>query len=348
MFSGSVLVTLCLFGMVMAASLNGSAVDNSSDEVHDHEHDSHTKIFLSLLLNGTSSNSNSTDAKNSTSSQLKVRDVDDVKSLNETSDAFNSTSSNSTDQMRRRQIDDLKTLNATDDSVNSTRKANETIQQIRRAAIPTTKPSEMEDLDDDAVNATEKAKARDHGEEEEDDDVIEDGPEGIVNSTTTHPERRDLDDVILNALNTTEEDDEADNSTNKASSRIEERAVTLNASLESFNETRLNSSDMVSNMTVRAAGNETEVNGTTTNSTTTTASPWSILPFFRDLTKAKEEINEDEAVNDIKARSVFIVETLNDDLEDDASLDAEPDAEPSEEDRSIGNSTTTADPQDES
>jgi hypothetical protein len=153
------------------------------------------------------------------------------------------------------------------------------------------------------------------------------------------------------------EDDEedADNSTNKAwsNSRLQERAATLNASLTSSNETRLNSTDMAAtNKTVRAAGNETlngtdsQVNATTT---TTTASPWSILPFFRDLTKAKEEVNDTkEAVDKLRTRSVFIVETLNDDIEDDASLDAEPDSEPSEEDRSASsNSTTTAHPQDE-
>ena len=106
------------------------------------------------------------------------------------------------------------------------------------------------------------------------------------------------------------------------------------------------------NKTVRAAGNET-LNGTDSQvnaTTTTTASPWSILPFFRDLTKAKEEVNDTkEAVDKLNTRSVFIVETLNDDIEDDASMDAEPDSEPSEEDNSSSssNSTTTAHPQDE-
>lgn len=165
-----------------------------------------------------------------------------------------------------------------------------------------------------------------------------------------------MDDVILKALNATEEDDEeeADNSTNKAwsNSRLQERAAEiLNASLTSSNETQLNSTDMAAtNKTVRAAENETlngtdsEVNSTTT---TTTASPWSILPFFRDLTKAKEEVVNDtkEAVDKLKTRSVFIVETLNDDIEDDASLDV--DSEPSDEDKSSSNSTTTAHPQDE-
>ena len=57
--------------------------------------------------------------------------------------------------------------------------------------------------------------------------------------------------------------------------------------------------------------------------------------------KAKEDVN-DEAEN-IKTRSVFIIETLNDDVEDDISLDAEP----SEEDGSRNSTiTTTADPQD--
>jgi len=338
-------VTLCLVGAVMSASLNGT-VNNDSD-VHDHvdhnsdmhEHDSNAKIFLSLLINSTASNSTS----NNSTSKPKVRDVnDDVKSLNDSSefDALNSTekaAANATNQLRRRQVD-VKALNDTD-ALNSTKAGNET-SQLRGIII---------------------IKNRDVDQEDEEDFLLE-GPEGIEaddenNSTTRRPKLRDLDDVILKALNATEEEDEedADNSTNKAwsNSRLQERAATLNASLTSSNETRLNSTDMAAtNKTVRAAGNETlngtdsQVNATTT---TTTASPWSILPFFRDLTKAKEEVNDTkEAVDKLNTRSVFIVETLNDDIEDDASSDVEPDSEPSEEDRSASsNSTTTAHPQDE-
>jgi len=360
MFSESFLVTLCLLGIVTAASLNGTAGNNSSDEIHDHEHDSNTKVFLSLLGNGTSSSNSTSLVKNSTSSQPKVRDVDSVKGLNNTSDAFNSTSKNSTNEMRKRQIDeDLKSLNATEDALNSIKSANVTSQEFR-AAIPAMKPRKIEDLEDDAVNATENANTTKSSQtipadamkpmkreiDLEEVDLL-DGPEGVDvseddNSTTTRPKLRDLDDVILKALNSTEEDDEADNSTNKASSRLQDRAaVVLNASMVASNETQLkNSSNLASNMTVRAAGNETEVNGTT-STTTTTASPWSILPFFKDLMKAKEDVN-DEAEN-IKTRSVFIIETLNDDVEDDISLDAEPSEENGSSNSTI---TTTADPQD--
>ena len=316
--------------------------------------------------------------------------------MNNTSDAFNSTSKNSTNEMRKRQIDeDLKSLNATEDALNSIKSANVTSQEVR-AVIPAMKPRKIEDLEDDAVNATENANTTKSSQtipadamkpmkreiDLEEVDLLDvsilistlftshldvyplqktrlskfktrinflcvlKGPEDVSeddNSTTTRPKLRDLDDVIiLKALNSTEEDDEADNSTNKASSRLQERAaVVLNASMVASNETQLkNSSNLASNMTVRAAGNETEVNGTTTT-TTTTASPWSILPFFKDLMKAKEDVNG-EAEN-IKTRSVFIIETLNDDVEDDISLDAEP----SEEDGSRNSTiTTTADPQD--
>jgi len=328
----------------MSASLNGTVNNNSDVHDHDsdmHEHDSNTKIFLALLANSTTT-SNSTSNSSSTS-KPKVRDVDDVKSLNDTSefDTLNSTertAANATNQLRRRQVD-VKALNDTDDALNSTKAGNET-SQLRGIII---------------------IKNRDVDQQEDEEDFLLEGPEGIEadddNSTTTRPKLRDLDDVILKALNATEEDDEveADNSTNKAwsNSRLQERAAsTLNASLTSSNETRLNSTDMAAtNKTVRAAGNET-INGTDSQvnaTTTTTASPWSILPFFRDLTKAKEEVNDTkETVDKLNTRSVFIVETLNDDIEDDASLDAEPISEPSDEDNSSSsNSTTTANPQDE-
>ena len=244
--------------------------------------------------------------------------------------------------MRKRQIDeDLKSLNATEDALNSIKSANVTSQEVR-AVIPAMKPRKIEDLEDDAVNASENANTT-KSSQTIPADAMKPMKREDDNSTTTRPKLRDLDDVIiLKALNSTEEDDEADNSTNKASSRLQERAaVVLNASMVASNETQLkNSSNLASNMTVRAAGNETEVNGTT-STTTTTASPWSILPFFKDLMKAKEDVN-DEADN-IKTRSVFIIETLNDDVEDDISLDAEP----SEEDGSRNSTiTTTADPQD--
>ena len=74
------LVTLCLVGAVMSASLNGTVNNNSDVHDHDsdmHEHDSNAKIFLALLANSTTT-SNSTSNSSSTSNP-KVRDVDDVK-----------------------------------------------------------------------------------------------------------------------------------------------------------------------------------------------------------------------------------------------------------------------------